>query len=581
MNFNDWNLSNEDWIYLAIVIIFSFLCTMKMMLFTMSGGILDPDTALYLLSGLKYAGLDFYNVVNPQDLFYTPVISFLSSLFFRMGYVDKNAIIIVTGIIGFMGYIGLYILLKNRFSPLLSLTGVIIFGGFSIVTLNIAKGLLDVAVVALSIWVLVFAVMAIDKNPKYFFIAFPLLVVAFFTKYVAGFMLPLILLYYCMQRDIVGKFDCLLCDKSAFKQMFKNYLHSREFKYIVLSLLISLILTILICKTLILDFGGSLTFFNQSVETFNGQDFSAAAINFNIDKSYYLDHLTEILFERMDAGHILAKLLYGICGLGLIIKAIMLIKNFSKIKSEKKSFKTKYLDKILLILTIILLFISFFTFKVIPNHMISNICMLISLTFIYSLLEKYGVDNKILALDLLFLAYLLVNFIFSSLYSIKVPRYAIPFIPPIIYFIILGLEGIVENINVNRLSGLKLNKTIPIVLIVIFLISTTTFIAPIEYDRSNDVVYAINYMGFKGDVVDACDFISDNDSDYHNESFASFYHHSRLIRWYLNVNVTSLDKLPDLESYDNTTYIILNKDIDFKNYHKIKTCGDLIIYHHN
>ena len=578
MNFNELNLNKEDWICLVIVIIFSFLCTAKMAAFCMSGCLLDPDIAIYLLSALKYAGLDFYNVAYPADLFYTPVISFFTSLLFRIGYVDKNAIIIVTAFFSFIGNIGLYYLLKSRFNSLLSLTGVIIYGSLLLVIFNISKGMVDIPAVSISIWALLFAIMAIDKDPKYFLIAFPLLVMAFFTKYVAGFILPLIILYYCMKRDIVDKFDCLLTDRTAFKQKFKSYLSSKEFKYIILSLLISLILTVIICKTLILDFGGALSFFGQSVDTFNGH--SGSGIDYNPDKSFYLDRFTDMLFGSRDISPILAYLTYGICGLGLIIKGI---KSFHIFKSEKKSFKTKRLDKILLFTSVILICVSFLTFKVIPNHMASNISILIALTFIYSILEKYEIDKDILSLDLLFLAYLIINFIFASLYSIKVERYALPFIPPVIYFIILGLEGIVENIEFKSLSKLKLNKSIPIILIIIFMFSTATFLAPMEYERSNDVIYALNYFGFKGDLTDVCDFIINNDSDYHNKTFASFNHHARIIRWYLNVNVTSISELDhNLTNFNNdTTYVILSEDKKMDNYHKIKNCGDFNIYYHN
>ena len=579
MNFNELNLNKEDWLCLAVLIIFSLLCTAKMMLYTMSGCILDPDIAIYLLSGLKYAGLDYFSVAYPEDLFYTPVISFLTSLFFKMGYVDKNAIIIVTSFFSFMGYIGLYYLLKNRFDSLLSLTGVIIFGSFLVVIFNISKGMLDIPVVAISIWVLIFAIMAIDRDPKYFLVAFPLLVIAFFVKYVAGFTLPLILFYYCMKRNIVDEFDCILSDKSQFKQKLRRYLSSREFKYIVLSILVSLILAVVICKTLILDFGGTLSFFGQSVNTFNGYDFSTSGINFDSDKSFYLDRITNILFGSSDHSQRLAILVYGICAIGMAIKAIT---NLSKFKAEKRQFQTKHLDKILIAVSVILIFISFLTFKKIPNHMISNICLLIAFTLVYSILEKFDFDNKILSLDMLFLTYFMINFIFASLYATKVDRYALPFIPPIVYFVILGLEGIVENINFRGLSRFKLDKVIPIILIIIFMSSTLSFIAPIEYERSNDIIYAMQYHGFKGDLDDVFDFIINNDSDYHNKSFASYYHHSRIIRWYLNVNVTILDEGdPNLEDFDNTTYIIISGENDFKNYHKIKNCGDFNIYYHN
>ena len=545
----------------------------------MSGGLLDPDIALYLLSALKYAGLDSFNVAYPEDLFYTPVISFLTSLIFRMGYVDKNAIIIVTSILSFLGYVGLYYLLKRRFDSLLSLTGVAIYGSILLVIFNISKGMIDIPCLSLCIWALLFAIMAIDDDPKYFLVAFPLLTIAFFTKYTAGFTLPLIILYYCMKRDIVGKFDSLLSDRQTLKQQLKSYLHSMEFKYIIISLFVSMILTVIICKTLILDFGGSLTFFDQSINTFNGHSFSSSGIDHVSSKAFYVNRFTDMLFGSSDHSILLARIANGICGLGL---AVIFIKNFSIFKSEKRSFKTRHLNKALIISCFVLLFVSFLTFKVIPNHMACNICVLIALTFVYSILEKYDIDNELLSLDILFLAYFLINFIFASLYGIKVERYALPFVPPIIYFIVLGLEGIVDAIDFNGLSKLRLDKVIPIIIIILFITSTASFLAPIEYERSNDVIFALNYQGFKGDLADACDYIKNNISDYHNDTFASNYHHSRIIRWYLNVNVTVLDNHdPGLQEFDNTTYAILSEDLNLTNYHKIKNFGDFDIYKRN
>ena len=573
------NLDKTEWICLAIVIIFSFICTAKMALFSMSGCILDPDVAIYLLSGLKYAGLDIYNVAYAEDLFYTPVISFLTSLIFRIGYVDKNAIILVTGFLAFMGYIGLYYLLKRRFDSLLSLTGVIIYGSLLLVIFNTAKGMVDIPAISISIWSLLFAMKAIDENPKYFFISLPLLVIAFFTRYTSGFILPLILVYYFMKRDIIREFDCLISNRKASWQKFKGYIHSKELKYIILSSLISLILGIIISKTLILDYGGALSFLGQSVNTFNGHAFTSN-IDYVINKSYYFNRFTDMMFGSRDISPILACLAHGICALGLIIKAF---KNRAIIKSYKRPFKIKHLNKLLIASSIILIGVSLFSFKVIANHMISNICVLISLTFIYSILAKSEIDNEILSIDFLFLAYFLINFIFASIYPIKVERYALPFVPPFIYFIILGLEGIVEDMHYDKLSMLKLDKTVPIVLILIFMFSTATFIAPIEYERSNDVIFSLNYYGFKGDLTDACDFIISNDSDYHNKSFASFNHHSRIIRWYLNTNVTAISEHDhNFTDFNNdTTYLILSEDKNLKNYHKIKNFGDFYIYYHN
>ncbi|MGL6298742.1 MAG: glycosyltransferase family 39 protein, partial [Methanobacteriaceae archaeon] len=49
-----------------------------------------------------------------------------------------------------------------------------------------ANGTLDIPAIAISIWVMYFTVLATNKNSKYFIIAFPLFVIAFFTRYTAG-----------------------------------------------------------------------------------------------------------------------------------------------------------------------------------------------------------------------------------------------------------------------------------------------------------------------------------------------------------------------------------------------------------
>ena len=308
MNFKEWNLEKQDKKYLIILFFILLLPTLKMLLYSVYGCISNPDIALYLLSGLKYAGLDYYNVVLSDELINTPIISFLSSLFFRLGYIDKNAIIIVTSVINFLGYFGLFLLLKNRFNSLLSFTGVIIYASLPLIIVNSTRGMIDLSSISISLWALFFAIIAFDKNPKYFLISFPLLVIGFFTKYTVGFTIPIIFLYYFMKRNIVDLFDCLISDKKLFKQRIKNYIKSKEFKYICISLIISVFLVLLISKFLLLDYGCSLTFFERSVNTFNGNDASNLMIDFNIDKSYYFDYFSDIIFES----HILSFILTGV-----------------------------------------------------------------------------------------------------------------------------------------------------------------------------------------------------------------------------------------------------------------------------
>ena len=596
MIFEDFNLNRTDWKYLCILFILIVLSFAKYIEFIMSGGILNVDSALYLISSLKYAGMDYYNIVNPLDLYFSPIISFLTSLLFRWGMVDRVAIAIVSMIISFSGYFGMYILFKNRFNSLLSFTGVIIFGCFSIVIFNMPQGMIDLPAVAICIWTLVFAVAAIDKNPKYFLIVFPLLVIGFFTKYIVGFALPLILLYYLMKRDFIANIDCLFQNPSAVKEKLTNYLKSSEFKYILISIIVSVILAVVICKTLILDYGGSLTFFSQSLNTFNGHEMTQNKIYFP-EKSHYLKGLKTILFENRQFGSVYAYLLYAFLGLGIVICIVNFIRNKKTILTKRDSFKTKHFDKLLAVLFVAFMAGSFYGFKYMSNHMVSNICLLIAITILFSILQKYTINEAKVSFDLLMLAFFSVYFIFLSIYPLKAMRYAIPFLPPFVYFVIWGLNNIMGVISNryedegpyedslsksdNEMSYIRLANVIPIVLVLVLVITTAMFLAPQEIDDSNYDFNAVHYQGFVNDLRDACDFIKQNDSDYHSKSFASISATSRPIKWYLQTNVTVIDgNAPDMKNIDNTTYIILKSNRTLNNYKKIYNEGDFTVYRH-
>ena len=600
MHYTDFNLDKTDKYHFIILFIFAFLSTLKMTLFCLAGGILNPDISLYLLSALKYAGMDYFNVVNPTDLYFTPVISFLTSLLIRMGLVDHSSIIIVTSIFGFFSYIGLYILLRNRFNPLLSLTGVFIYGSFSLVFFNISKGMIDIPAMSISIWILIFAIMAVDVNPRYYLIALPLLAIGFFVKYTVGFMLPIILLYYVMNKDVVNLLDGFIHDRSYLKQNLVDYIKSREFKYIFASIIITVIIGLLICKTLILDFGGSLSFLSQSANTFNGFHFSANSVNYDPSKSAYLKVIPKILFQQRSEMVELTCILFGILGLGILIKIIDLVKNRACIRyfiDNRKHYKTGYFE-LLCVAVFVLSTIGMLVFFKKSNHMYSNICALIAITVAYSLSQKLNLKNRNVLFFLLFLGYFAVSFIFIAIYEIKVFRYCLILIPPFIFFIVWGLESIMDFISngldthevfksklCNDGYGItysKVSKILLVAVVLVFLISTIVFIAPMQMDNQNELYPDVNKHGFVTDLQDACEFIKNNDSNYHNKTFEASNYHARTARWYLNDNVTVLDwHQPKFKDYDNSTYLILESNRSFNNYHIIQTCGDIYIYHHN
>lgn len=581
MNLKDWNLDKNDRIYLILLFLITLLAALKMLDLTMKGCISNPDIALYLINSLKYAGLDLYNIANSNDMVNTPIICYLTSLIFRTGYVDKNAIIIITSLFNFIGFFGFYILLKNRFNPQLSFIGTIIYGSLPIILVNAYRGMIDLPSISISIWILVFGIMAIDKNPKYFLITLPLFTIGFFTKYIAGLTLPLIVLYYVMNRNVVDTFDDLISDKKLFKQKFKNYVKSKEFKYILISSIIALIIGFIIIKTLILDFNAPLSFIKQTTNTFNGYDYSPTGIDYNMDSLYYINHFSSIIYETNKNALLLSTFLYTIFGFGLILGILRFIKNINHFKFKKELFKTKYFDRILSIVIVILIFISLYTINDMPNHMISNVSLLVALTLIFSKLIKHHVNNKILSIDILILAYFLINLIFISLYAIKVPRYILPAIPPFIYFIIWGLNSIYKSIGDKKLFNFKLTSYISSIILIIFLIFTISFIiSPMEYDQTGEVYRDVYDWDFKFELIDISNFIINNDNTYHNKTFASDYHHSKLYKWYLNNNVSVLNTDKSIKNFKDTDYIITTGNDKISNYTKIYKNDKFYLYKH-
>ena len=541
MEINEENFINKkDLKYLIILLLFSLMTIYFRTKYHMSGGIFYPDKALYLINALKYSGLDYYNITNCNDLFFSSIISFLTSILFRLGLVDQLAISLVSSFFALLGFFGLYFLLRIRFNSLLSLTGVVIYGSVSEFLFNLSSGLLDVPGISITIWILLLSIIAINKNSKYFILIFPLFIIGFFTRYTVGFILPIILFYYLLKRNIIENMLLLKNDRNLFKEKLTCYLKSNEFKFIIISIFLGLITAMLIMKYLIIDLGGSLFFIEQSHNTFNGHVFSSKSTDFSEDKLFYIKNLSEFLFNDQRAfDTTLSCSLYFIIIIGLLIKFIEFIKNVNmNYLTENIRIKTNLL---LLIVFLISFIISCFGFKMYHNHMLTNISLLISFIALYYLINNLLI-NKTNQLDLFFLfsAYLLINLIFISLYPIKVLRYALPLLPPLIFFVILGLEGIlnfIKNIKINNINN-KINEkypqyvnAIPILIILIFMVSTFTFIEPMEIH------------GYPNRLVDATDFIKSHDPDYHNKTIATDSHSERIVKWYLGTNITyNLDK---------------------------------------
>ena len=169
-----------DYYYLIIITIFSIVLTINYIIFNSNLGIYCSDVYVYLLNSLYYTGT---NIRSTGTIYLSPVICFLTSIFFRMGFIDKIAIYIVTGAFAIFGNIGFYILLKRYFDETLSLTGCIIYSSLTLYLTWLANGTLDIPAVSMTIWTVLLTIIAIKDNPKFYKFAILFIILGVFTRY--------------------------------------------------------------------------------------------------------------------------------------------------------------------------------------------------------------------------------------------------------------------------------------------------------------------------------------------------------------------------------------------------------------
>ena len=138
------------------------------------------DVFFYLNNALDFAG---YSSGLSSSRGLSPLVPFLTSLIFRLGYVHDSAIMIVSILFFCLSSIAIYTFLRLRFDELYSLSGAVLFSTFSINLAWASKGMLDIPALFFSILIVYFTFLAVEKNSKYWFLVFPIFVLGFFTRY--------------------------------------------------------------------------------------------------------------------------------------------------------------------------------------------------------------------------------------------------------------------------------------------------------------------------------------------------------------------------------------------------------------
>ena len=569
-NFRDLNIEYSDIGYLAFLTVFSCMLFAYMIGFNLKLGIYCSDVLVYLTNSIRFAGV---NLGLSSSMYLSPVICFLSSILIRFGLGGELSIYIVTGIFAVFGNIGLYCLLKTRFDSLLSLTGAVLFSSFSLNVLWLANGTLDIPAVALSIWAIVFTIVAL-KNSRYFYPAILIWVLAVFTRYTAILILAFMILYYLFERDIIGKLDLLINDRDSFKSRLSDYVASEEFRNILKSAILSILLVSAFLLMIHL-LGSRLTFLYQGSSIVSGAKGSLIDKAYTTDRYFYIHDFLNFLFTNkvvfnekipvLVEASPLAYLVGFIFILGLIREILFSLKSFDLDKFFNcNDYHLKYLNSMhLSIFAILALILICISFKF-------SIVLCIAFLFVFSIIlsglfknEEFG------SLNLLFLIWFFSYLLFFTFLDVKVNRYIITALPSFVYFFILALESILDYIKDLNFSALKfdIREVIPIVLIVLAVFSAFSFAGCVEID---DAIKSPELMAY---------YLMNYDENYSSSQVAVY--NVRYYDWLLKMKTIPMedDKIDVLES-SNITYYISDNEFELENYRMIHKENDLYLYRH-
>ncbi len=508
------------------------------------------DTYDFLLNALEFAGMG----IGYSDMLRPPLLPFLTSIIFRFGFISANVIFLIDAILFIFGTVGLYLLLKLRFSSLGSFLGCFIYLTMPIVLTFIASGLSDLPSISFSIWTIYFIVLGIKRNPKFFYLAFPFFLFAFLTRYSSALIIFPIILFLYMNRDLI-----------------KNKTH----------LMVGIILCFIILTPVLIFF--SLKYMNPFYPFFS---FFSSTTGPSLTSSifYNPDLLFFIKLPEMVGREVIVIIIAIIWG--------FLIYETLKIKRLKHnlSHRLTIIKKINFIILMVLILVFVITFGKI-FYMFSEIIFFLICILIY---ELFSPRFKNLDFNLLFIAWFMSYFIFHSIYAIKDARYFLTMAPALSYFLILGLNFLSKSFKL-KIKGINLTFPIFSILISCMLIfSVTTSYFPSIVQENSGVKY------LNQDFIDASNWLKSYDPNYKEKIiYSDFWPYSS---WYLKMDIKKMpifkgeDKFYsgikdynitrlDIKKYDqelknsNATYYFgVRKKLNLTSFEPIKEFGVVVLY---
>ena len=111
-------------------------------------------------------------------------------------------ILIVDGLLCIFGYVGFYLFLKERFSPSISFIGSLLYVTSPLILIYAGAGYNDIPSVSLGIWALYLTYLGVQKNPKFFYLTFPMAMLALIKYNMALLIFPMLFFILISWKEI-------------------------------------------------------------------------------------------------------------------------------------------------------------------------------------------------------------------------------------------------------------------------------------------------------------------------------------------------------------------------------------------
>jgi 4-amino-4-deoxy-L-arabinose transferase-like glycosyltransferase len=515
------------------------------------------DACDFILNALYLSGhgVGYYDWSRP------PLFPFLVSIPISLGFINLSTVYIVDALMFILGVIGFYLLLNLHFNKIESFFGGLLFATFPKIVMLVGLGFSDFTSLTLLIWTFYFLILAVKKNSKFFILFSPIFLMAFLTRYNIALMIFPVLLYLFINKEKI-----------------------KDLKSIIIGILSSLFIISPVLLFFYQKFGNILYPFISTFNTTASSSFMPEYYPYDPSLLYYIERFP--IYTGFE-GILLSIIIF----IGLIIMAFFKFKNeplnlrksFNQYKGKIEHFNIKLGLFAILIITFSVTFGQ-------THYMITEVIFFVSALLFYSLAKNLNIKN--FDLHLLVLGWVMVFFIFNSIFVIKSERYFILMAPPVAYFLLLGLRIISERMSFKFKN---VNITFPILALILtsfILFSTAMFLPEIENDNQK-------YKFSNEQIAIASEWFMNYDTDYKNKIIYSDLR--PYLSWSLKTGIKRMPIFKNNQTYgggvknstftpedsrvfnaflvnNSADYYFCTLEVNLTSYKPIKQFGTLIIY---